>query len=140
MRICIDSCVFIHGLQEDDPAAARLLDLIAPELILLIPRLVAQEVTRNLYTPEQVSGFYNLFRERKFAFIVDEPVPSTLVDKYTGLGLAAKADAFIGTFAEWMQVRYLISDNRHFLRALRIGAFDVLDAADFIARWEADTL
>ncbi len=140
MRICIDSCVFIHGLQEDDPAAVRLLDLVAPELILLIPRLVAQEVTRNLYTREQVSGFYNLFRERKFTCIVDEPVPSALVDKYTHLGLPAKADAFIGAFAEWMQVRYLISDNRHFLRAPQIAAFDVLDAADFIVRWDADTL
>ena len=139
MRICIDSCVFIHGLQENNPAA-RLLDLVAPGLILLIPRLVAQEVTRNLYTREQVSGFYNLFRERKFAFIIDEPVPGMLVDKYTRLGLPAKADAFIGASAEWMQVRYLISDNRHFLRALRIDAFDVLDAADFVARWEADTL
>ncbi len=140
MRICIDSCVFVHGLQKDDSAAVRLLDLIASELILLIPRLVVQEVTRNLYTRKQVSGFYNLFRERKFAFIVDEPVPSTLVNKYIRLGLPAKADAFIGAFAEWMQVRYLISDNRHFLRALRTDAFDVLDAADFIVRWEADTL
>ena len=27
MRICIDSCVFINGLTEADPAAVRLLDL-----------------------------------------------------------------------------------------------------------------
>jgi hypothetical protein len=47
MRICIDSCVFIEGLQQSDDAAVQLLDLIGPELILLIPRLVAQEVTRN---------------------------------------------------------------------------------------------
>ena len=82
MRICIDSCVFIQGLQPSDSAAVRLLDLIGPELILLIPRLAAQEVTRNLTTPAQVSYFYRLFQARDFAFIVDEPVPHPLVDKY----------------------------------------------------------
>jgi len=104
MRICIDSCVFIHGLQGNEPAAVRLLDLIGPDLILVIPRLIAQEVTRNLGTPEQVRLFYRLFYERSFAFIVDEPVARALVDKYTSLGLPNKGDAFIGAFAEWMQV------------------------------------
>jgi hypothetical protein len=41
MRICIDSCVFIQGLQQSDPATVQLLDLIGSELILLIPRLAA---------------------------------------------------------------------------------------------------
>lgn len=137
MRICIDSCVFIHGLQESDVAADRLLNLIGPELPLVIPRLVAQEVTRNLNTPEQIRRFYRLFQAYDFAFIVDDPVPRILVDKYTTLGLPAKADAFIGAFAEWLEVRYLISDNRHFLRDLQTDAFNVLDAAEFISRWDA---
>ena len=140
MRICIDSCVFIQGLQQSDTAAVRLLDHIGPELILLIPRLAAQEVTRNLATPAQVSYFYRLFQARDFAFIVDELVPQPLVDKYVKFGLPGKADAFIGAFAEWMQVRYLISDNRHFLRNLRTDAYEVLDAAKFIERWETNTL
>jgi len=76
MRICIDSCVFIQGLGQSDPAAVRLLDL-----VLLIPRLAAQGVTRNLASPEQVSHFFRLFQARDFAFIVDEPVPRPLVDK-----------------------------------------------------------
>ncbi len=140
MRICIDSCAFIHGLRESDQAAVRLLNLVGPELILVVPRLVAQEVTRNLYTPEQVRRFYRLFHNRNFAFLVDEPVPRPLVTKYVDLGLPAKADAFIGAFAEWMQAHYLISDNRHFLRDLHVDAFQVLDAAEFVSRWETDTL
>ncbi len=136
MRICIDSCVFIHGLGSGDPAAARLLDLVSPDLTLVVPRLVVQEVTRNLTTPEQVRRFYRLFHKRPFAFIVDELVPRSLVDRYVALGLPEKADAFIGAFAEWMQVRYLISDNRHFLRELKAQAFKVMDAAEFVARWE----
>jgi len=140
MRICIDSSVFIPALQGNDSAAVRVLNLIGPQLTLIIPRLVAQEVARNLRTPEQVRLFYRLFQAYDFAFIVDEPIPRNLVERYTDLGLPEKADAFIGAFAEWMGVRYLISDNRHFLRDLQTDAFIVLNAADFISGWDADTL
>jgi hypothetical protein len=140
MRICIDSCVFIHGLQKTDPAAVQLLDAVSPSLVLVIPRLVGQEVTRNLITPAQVRSFYHLFHNRDFAFLVDEPVPRPLVMQYAQLGLPEKADAFIGAFAEWMEVEYLISDNRHFLRDLHTDVFEVLDAAGFIERWEKGIL
>lgn len=138
MRICIDSCVFINGLTGADAAAVRLLDIVGPDLTLVIPRLVAQEVTRNLQTTAQVHRFYQIFYQRTFAFIVDELTPRDLVRRYVDKGLPEKADAFIGAFAEWMQVRYLISDNRHFLRDLQTTAFRVLDAAAFLARREID--
>lgn len=138
MRICIDSCAFIHALQESDPDAVRLLRLVGNDIILIIPRLVAQEVTRNLKTSEQVRLFYRLFRVADFARIVDEPVPRELVDKYIRLGLPEKADAFIGAFVEWMDMRYLISDNRHFLRQLQTDSFEVLQAGEFLERWEND--
>ena len=140
MRICIDSCVFINALHQTYPAATQLLNLISPNLILIVPRLVGQEVIRNLDTPQQVRLFYQLFRDCDFAFIIDEPVPRALVDKYVLLGIPEKADAFIGAFAEWMQVQYLISDNRHFLRDLQTDAFKVLDAVDFVTHLEQDTL
>lgn len=138
MHICIDSSAFILGLQETDPSAVRLLELIGSELNLIIPRLIAQEVTRNLNTPEQVRQFYRLFQNYGFAQIIDEPVPSALVEKYVNLGLPSKADAFIGAFAEWMNVSYLISENRHFLRDLKTKAFLVSDAAKFVNLWQAD--
>ena len=140
MRICIDSCVFIYGAQREKSAERRLITLIGPTVQLVIPRLVAQEVTRNLRSTKQVRRFYRLFHELDSASIVDGPVPAEMVAKYISLGLPAKADAYIGAFAEWMQVHYVISDNRHFLRELRTHAFEVLDAAAFIARWESDTL
>ena len=140
MRICINSSTLIFGLQQDNPFAAQLLDLVSPEFVLVIPRLVGQEVTRNLTTPGQVRRFYRLFQARTFAFLVDDPVPKELVDKYIQLGLPEKADAFIGAFAEWMQARYLISENRHFLREFKTSDFKVLSAEEFIARWEHNTL
>ena len=136
MRICIDSCVFIRGLQQTDPSASRLLNVIGPGLILIVPRLVVQEVTRNLATPLQVRYFYRLFHESDFAFVVDEPVPADLLAKYVALGLRQKADAFIGAFVEWMQAEYLISDNRHFLRELSPQRFQVVQAETFLAQWE----
>lgn len=134
MLICIDSSALVLGLEETDPDAARILDLIGEPLKLVIPRLIAQEVTRNLTTSDQVKQFYQLFRDYENAQIIDEPVPPELVEKYTNLGLPAKADAFIGAFAEWMNVSYLISENRHFLRQLRNPAFEVLDANTFVRK------
>lgn len=140
MRICIDSCAIIHALQESDPDANRLLRLVGSGITLIVPRLIAQEVTRNLETSEQVRRFYRLFRAVDFAWIVDEPVPREVVEKYTRLGLPEKADAYIGAFVEWMDMRYLISDNRHFLRQLKTDAFEVLQAGEFLSRWENDSL
>jgi hypothetical protein len=39
-----------------------------------------------------------------------------------------------------MQVRYLISANRHFLRELSTDAYEVLDAPEFMDRWETNRL
>jgi predicted nucleic acid-binding protein len=137
MNICIDSNAFVLGLRGIDPAAMRVLELVGSELNLVIPRLVAQEVTRNLSTSDQVKQFYRLFQNYSFAQIIDEPVPPTLVAKYISLGLPAKADAFIGAFAEWINVSYLISENRHFLRELKTSTFQVLDASEFVKFWES---
>jgi predicted nucleic acid-binding protein len=140
MRICIDSSAFVRGLRTDDVHIITILEQIGPELFLVIPRLVANEVTRNLGVLQQVREFYKLFARYEYASIVDEPVPSLLVAKYTALGLPAKADAFIGAFAEWQQVHYLLSDNRHFLRQLQNPAFGVLDPSTFFTRWNDGVL
>ena len=138
MLICIDSCVFIRSIQDKTSDAGQLFDLLSSSLPLVIPRLVAQEVVRNLAHPEQAKTFYQLFVSRSFAFIVEEPVPRELVFKYVELGLPAKADAFIGAFAEWLQVDYLISDNRHFLRQLKTDAYQIVDPKQFVSIWEPD--
>ncbi len=136
MRICIDSCVFIFGVQQEDSASARLLNVISPELQTVVPRLIAHEVSRNLQTEAQRRKFYRLFYRRDFAMIVDMPVPVELVARYTHLGLNSKGDAFIGAFAEWMRVDYLISCNRHFLREIQQTTFTVTDPEAFLEHWK----
>jgi len=135
MRICIDSCVLICGLQERASDCGRLLELISPDVNVIIPRLIAQEVSRNLTSTAQRQAFYRLFYQRAFAVIVDLPIPRELVNKYVNLGLREKADAFIGAFAELAQVHYLISINRHFLKELAPSSFEVIDPRTFMKQW-----
>ncbi|MBC6454178.1 MAG: hypothetical protein GDA43_14085 [Hormoscilla sp. SP5CHS1] len=137
MRICIDSSTFIPGLQKRDPDKVKLLILVRNNIHITITRLIAKEVTRNLIA-EEVREFYRLFQEEQFGQIIDEPIPSALVEKYINLGLPAKADAFIGAFAEWMNVSHLISENRHFLWELQTTAFEIVNAAEFIKLLEDD--
>jgi len=132
MRICIDSCVFIRGLREPSTDAAQVLALISPSFHVYIPRLVIQEVTRNLVAPD-IARFYGLFIGKEFAHIVDSPIPEKLFRLYATLGLNIKGDALIGAFAEWMHVEYLISDNRHFLQEVRTDAYRLVTPAEFLA-------
>jgi len=47
MLICINSSALVVGLQGKDPSAAKILELVGSDLNLIIPRLIAQEVTRD---------------------------------------------------------------------------------------------
>ena len=136
MLICIDSCVFIRGLKDPLSDAKQLLDLLSPALPTVIPRLVAIEVTRNLPTAVDKARFYRLFFERPFAMIIDEDIPTALLVSYIDKGLRAKGDAYIGAFAEWMQVDTLISDNRHFLRELQGSPYQVATPEAFLSGWK----
>jgi len=133
MRICIDSNQWIFGIGGTDPASEALL-LLIPQLEVVIPRLIVKEVTRNL-TDAQVRSFFTLVSHAPQMTIVDAPIPTPLVKKYIERGLPEKADAFIGAFAEWQRVQYLISDNRHFLSELSNAAFDVLRPEAFLERY-----
>lgn len=130
MRICIDSNQFIFGLSGSDVASETLMKLL-PHLDVVIPRLILKEVTRNL-NQSQIKAFYALLNQAPRVSTVDEPVPIELVRKYVGLGLREKADAVIGAFAEWQGVRYIISDNRHFLNELQSSSFDVVTPEEFL--------
>lgn len=69
MLICIDSRALVVELQGKDPSVLKILELVGSALNLIIPRLIAQEVTRNLSSPQQVRQFYQLFQNYSFAQI-----------------------------------------------------------------------
>ncbi|MCE7979744.1 MAG: hypothetical protein DYG89_01015 [Caldilinea sp. CFX5] len=137
MRICIDSNQFIFGISGTDAACERLLFLL-PRLEVVLPRIVITEVTRNL-SPAEVKTFHTLLRKSSNTTVIYEAVPRSLVDKYVALGLREKGDAFIGAFAEWQQVTYLISDNRHFLVELKTTAFEIVTPERFLQSYIPST-
>ena len=57
MLICIDSNQFTFGIDQTAPDSVELLRVLRIFEV-AIPRLVVQEVARNLRTPEQVKMFY----------------------------------------------------------------------------------
>jgi len=132
MRICIDSNQFILDLTQADPEAEELILNLA-EFDVFVPHLVMKEVTRNL-AADRVDYLHRLIADNARFHIVDASTPPELIEKYVALGLPAKADALIGAFAEWMEARYLVSDNRHFL-SLTTEAFEVLRPGEFLQRW-----
>lgn len=135
MLICIDSCVYIRAFDAPTSDAARLIELLKPELPVLIPRLVVSEVVRNLRSDEAVHSFFRLFSETSGGQIIDIPVPEDLVAAYIARGLREKGDAYIAAFAEWLRVDCLISDNRHFLQELHTDAYRLLTPSQFLATW-----
>jgi hypothetical protein len=132
MRVCIDSNQFIFGISGTNPASEKLL-MILLRLEVVIPRLVLQEVSRNL-SKAQIKSFYALLKHARVT-IVEESIPADLVNKYVSLGLREKADAFIGAFVEWQNAAFLISSNRQFLAELKSTSFDVLRPDEFLARY-----
>ncbi len=137
--ICIDSNQFVFGLNETDEDSVAFLNILS-DFNVAIPRLITQEVTRNLDTAVQVRKFYRLIYGVPNFLVVDEPVPQTFVTKYVELGLREKADAVIGAFAEWVGAKYLVSDNRHFLQELKTDAFEVISPAEFLDRFSKGEL
>jgi len=95
--------------------------------------MIVMEVMRNLAKPKDVKLFFSLLQGNSPAFMVESPIPLSLVESYVARGLRAKGDAYIGAFAEWMRVDYLISDNRHFLRELRADAYGLVSPPEFLA-------
>lgn len=132
MRICIDSCVFIRGIHTNAKDFDQIIATIGPNCQLFIPRLITLEVTRNLRSTPQVKKFYQPFNHYPYASIIDDLVPREFVNKYIELGLREKGDAFIGGFAEWQKIDFLISDNRHFVRQLQTTAFKICGPDSFL--------
>ena len=83
MRIVIDSNVFILGIAEIEEASALLLKNVL-DLKVVVPRLIIQEVARNLkeIRYDLPKKFFNLIHSSR-AFEIDErKIPQRLIRKY----------------------------------------------------------
>jgi hypothetical protein len=135
--LVLDSNEYILGLTDPQSDSATLLKVIK-DYVVIVPAMVVREVTSNLAAISSTLPrmFYGLLNDPS-AHVVrsyDEP-PEELWLKYLDLGLSEE-DAFIGAVAERVGAKFLVSENRDFLRELKTEAFEVVDASTLLQKLE----
>lgn len=97
-----------------------------------MPMLIEKEVVRNLraININLPTKFYRLVNSIEKIEIIYVDIPHNLVKKYYRLKLKEE-DSIIGAFVEWIEAKYLVSDNRHFLDNTKIREFEVISPQRF---------
>jgi hypothetical protein len=135
--LVLDSNEYIFGLTDLQSDSAILLKVIK-DYVVIVPAMVVREVTSNLAAMNSTLPrmFYGLLNDPSahIARSFDEP-PEELWLKYLDLGLSDE-DAFVGAIAEWVGAKFLVSENRDFLRELKTEAFEVVDASMMLQKLE----
>ena len=140
MRVILDTNEYIFGLDREtgEDAPARLLNAIrvlieeSEGFRLLVPEIIRKEVQRNI--PEDLEGdFYRLiYSSEKIENHSMLNIPVKLFEKYRSDKELKEGDALIAAFAEFAQVDYLISENRHVYRDLEVREFTPVNAQEFL--------
>ena len=135
--LILDSNEYIFGFIDPQSDSAALLKMIKDYLV-IVPAIVVREVTGNLAAIRSTlpKMFYGLLNDPS-AHVVrsyDEP-PEELWLKYLDLNLSQE-DAFVAAIAEWVGAKFLVSENRDFLRRLKTEAFEVVDASMMLQKLE----
>ena len=140
MRIILDTNEYIFGLDREtgEEAPARVLNAItilieeSEDFRLLVPEIIRKEVQRNI--PEDLEGdFYRLiYSSEKIEHHSVLNIPVKLFEKYRNVKGLKEGDALIAAFAEFADVDYLISENRHIYRDLDIRVFTPVNAQEFL--------
>ena len=127
IRLVLDTNIWVFAFSEADlPSCTKLLEYVAiAKISVYIPRTIIREVQNNL-RPILFKEFI-LFVHKTAHIEEDNIVPFELGMKYEAMGLKP-ADAFIGSFTEWVGAEVLVSENRHFLTRQPHLPFKVLTA------------
>lgn len=140
MRIILDTNEYIFGLDTEtgEEAPGRVLDAIrifieeSEDFRLLVPEIIRKEVQRNI--PEDFEGdFYRfIYSSEKIEHHSMVNVPVELFDKYRNEKGLKEGDALIAAFAEFAEVDYFVSENRHIYRDLDVREFTPVNAEEFL--------
>ena len=137
MQVVLDSNEFLFAFLAKKKECILVLRA-CKSLNAVIPSIVLEEVSENIKieSGKDKSGAVRKFISESgwFKVIDDNQIPNKLLEKYITKGLK-KEDAVIGAFTEWVGAKYLISENRHFLR-LNAKEFYVLSAKQFLVRFK----
>jgi predicted nucleic-acid-binding protein len=134
--VALDTNVLIMGLRQDAgcEACSELLFHYVPSLHIHIPLHVTIELQRNLTETDMTrlhAATLN-FDDVTWSY---EPASAGLVEQYRERG-AKKGDAIISAQLVAAGVRWLISENRHFLAEIEGLPFKVISAAEAMASLE----
>jgi predicted nucleic acid-binding protein len=121
-------CVFAVRRDPDHPACETLLFDRLNELSIYLPLHILVELQRNLSVEEMRGLLLALSRAQAIAWDYS-PASSELVSQWERLG-AKKGDAVIAAHLEASGIRYLVSENRHFLAELSGLPFTVLTSEE----------
>lgn len=126
--IALDTNQFIFALRRSAayPACEILLFDKLPELQIYMPLQVLIELQRNL-TIDEMRGVFLALNQSKAIQWDYKPAPGNLIAQWQKRG-AKKGDAVIAAHLESAQVKYLISENRHFLSEIPDLPFQVLSS------------
>lgn len=127
LTILLDSNEYIFGLTKFQKSSAQLLEKL-PDLNVKLPRFILNEIHNNL-SKDLLKIFYSLLKEAHIE-IIEEQAPVSLVKKYKKQ--LPPEDAVIAAYCEFLGVKILISENRHFLINFNPKAFEVLSAQNFL--------
>ncbi len=135
--LALDTNVFIFGVRRDEryPSCAMLLFERLIDLRVLVPLQVHVELQRNLAANEldRVFAAFVAATESRWDY---EPADTNRVEYWERQG-AKKGDAVIVAQLEVAKVRYLISENRHFLSEVPGLPFDVLTSQEVLYRLDS---
>lgn len=127
MIIVLDSNEYINYLEKN----FEILDEILrnEEITIHVNEIIVKETLRNL-NEQKKKEFYSILSRHKI-FAYDKGLPIELLNRYKKLGLK-KGDIAIAAFCETVEANYLITENRHFLKARKLDKFKVLSLKGFL--------
>ena len=133
MRVVLDSNIFIFALRSENPLFAEILKLAGVQYGCIIPNLVLGEVVERLKVlegKEFASFTLYLLQSLNITIIADELIPEELIQKYRNRG-AKEGDALIAAFTEWIKADYLVTENRDFLKEIKLD-FKTMCGEEFL--------
>lgn len=130
--VTVDTNVWIFALRKESayPSCETLLFGSLPDLQIYMPLQIFLELQRNLTTGEMRRFILALTRAQSVAWDYT-PARSDLIRQWEQRG-AKKGDAAIAAHLEGAAIRYLVSENRDFLKGLPELPFTVLSSHETI--------
>jgi hypothetical protein len=130
--VALDTNEYVFAIRRSRqfPACQQMLRVGLHKLAVYLPLQIILEVNRNLYK-EEMAAVYRLLRGARDLIQDFTPPQDSLIDHYSNLG-AKDGDARICAQLHSAEIKWLISENRHFLTEITDLPFTVLTAEDVL--------